>query len=342
MSDLEQPELDEPLESDWGGDGADRTRTVRAHVLAALSPTSAPYPPPVNALLSLGDAREISVEVRRSILGIGQEHVPDLVRMARDRALNRFEDDNLAGWAPVHAIKILEGLDATEVVADLVPLLDVDSDWFRSALSEIFARVGQPALGLLRSYLADPSRWVWGHVSVTKALEAIAKRHPNLRDEAVASLSTVLHDPESYSDYACTFAMSALVELDAVEALPLIRQAFELDKIDEMVRGPWDRVLDDLGIEPDPDDPLVTISRQRDEEQRERFFPRALRERFQSALAALSQKQPLDQLAGARPIPPPEVGSPARQHKAEERARKEKNKRKASSASRKANRKKRK
>jgi hypothetical protein len=99
MSNLEQPELDEPLESDWGGSGEDRTRTVRVHVLAALRPTNAPYPHPVDALLSLGDAREISVEVRRSILSIGQEHVPDLVRMARDRGLNRFMEcyDQITG-----------------------------------------------------------------------------------------------------------------------------------------------------------------------------------------------------------------------------------------------------
>jgi hypothetical protein len=109
-----------------------------------------------------------------------------------------------------------------------------------------------------------------------------------------------------------------------------------------MVRGPWDRVLDDLGIEPDPDDPLVTISRQRDEEQREQFFPQALRERLLNALAALSPDQPLDQLAGAQPASAPEAGKPARPHKAEDRARKEKSKRKAEKASRKANRKKRK
>jgi len=67
--------------------------------------------------------------------------------------------------------------------------------------------------------------------------------------------------------------MDALVELGAVEALPLIRRAFELGRIDEMVRGPWGDVLDDLGVEPEADDPLLSESRGRFEERHEQLFP---------------------------------------------------------------------
>ena len=50
--DLEHEPLDPPqhVMPDWGGDGTDLSRPVRAHVLAVLRPNTVPYPPPVDAL----------------------------------------------------------------------------------------------------------------------------------------------------------------------------------------------------------------------------------------------------------------------------------------------------
>src|SRR5437763_1423387 len=142
--DLEREPLDRPFLTarDWGGDGSDLSRPVRAHVLAALRPNSTPYPPPVDALRHLGDPHN-------------------------------------------------------------------------------------------------------------EGLEELAVQHPELREQVVAILGDVLRDAEEYSETSCTGAMSALVELEAVEALPLIRRAFELGRIDEMVRGSWGDILDSLDVEPE-------------------------------------------------------------------------------------------
>jgi hypothetical protein len=101
MTDKEAAEL----EYDWGGDGSDLHRPVRAHVEAALVPTDAAYPPPLDQLLTLGNALEgHDVNERIAQLGFSQAHVPDLVRMARDRALNTMAGDSDAIWAPIHAL----------------------------------------------------------------------------------------------------------------------------------------------------------------------------------------------------------------------------------------------
>jgi hypothetical protein len=88
--DLEREPLDQPppTEHDWGGDGTDLSRPVRAHVLAALRPNSIPYPPLVDTLRELGDPRNAGVTERRAALDLTQEHLPDLLRMARDRGLS--------------------------------------------------------------------------------------------------------------------------------------------------------------------------------------------------------------------------------------------------------------
>lgn len=329
----DEPEIragDEPDvfdEYEWGGDGSDQMEPVRDHIRAALLPTEEPYQPPVAELLALGDAREAPVQERRKAIGIGQEHVAELVRMARDRGLHTSDDDDPAGWAPIHAGVLLHDLDVSDFVEQLIPLFDIENDWFSSALPKAIGKVGEPVIAPLRAYLADKSRWVFGHTVALDALEEAAKSHPELREPVVAALSAVLDDVEGYHEYVLSGAMSGLVELKAVGALPLIRRAFELDKIDEMVRGDWAMILKELEVEPEPGDPLIARSQKRHVSRREEIFPPDL------------QAQ-LDALTAARgPQPAPSSDAKRRQ---QEQARKAKNKRKTASAARKANRKKRK
>ncbi len=341
--DLEREPLDRPppAERDWGGDGTDLSRPVRAHVLAALRPNTAPYPPPVDALPALGDPRNAGAAERRQALGLTQEHLPDLLRMARDRGLYTANGDTDEVWAPLHAFYALSELDVSAVVPELIPLFDLEDDWLDTALPELFGKVGAPALEPLRIYLADRTRWGFGHWHACDALERIAVQHPELRGQVVAILSDVLRDAEHYDEETCTGAMDALVELGAVEALPLIRHAFELGRIDEMLRGPWGDVLADLGVEPDEGDPLLAESRQRFEERHDQMLPREQREQLLEALDRYAGRDPLSTPA----ITPASAFQPAPRdprRAVQQKARKQKNKRKMGSAARKANRRKRK
>jgi hypothetical protein len=118
--------------------------------------------------------------------------------------------------------------------------------------------------------------------------------------------------------------------------LPLIRQAFELGRIDEMVYGPWGDVLDELGVEPEEGDPLLAESRRRFEERQERLMPREQREQLLEALERFRER-------ARSPEPPARVLQSAPhdpRRAAHEKARKHKNKRKIEAASRKANRRK--
>lgn len=139
----------------------------------------------------------------------------------------------------------------------------------------------------------------------------------------------VLRDAESYPEQAVTGAMSSLVGLRAIESLALIRRAFELGKIDEHMRGPWGMDLDELGVAPEPDDPLLEESQRRFDEERERMFPSDLR----ASLEAYSAQHRAQQAQAERQA--------AVQRRKQEQTRRQKAKRKVASASRKANRRKR-
>jgi hypothetical protein len=341
--DLEREPLDRPppMGRDWGGDGSDLSRPVRAHVLAALRPNTAPYPAPVDALRELGDPRNAGVAERRQALELAQEHLPDLLRMARDRDLYTADSESDEVWAPLHAFYALGDLDLTGVVPELIPLFDLEDDWFDTALPELLGTIGAPALEPLRAYLADRTRWTYSQSGACRALEKIAQQHPELREQVVAMLEDILRDAERYDEVVVTSAMGALIELNEVEALPLIRRAFELGRIDEMVYGAWGDVLEQLGADTDEDDPLLAESQRRFEERHEQMMPRAQRDELLEALARLGVRDPSRPFDDTAPSTPQPAARPS--HKtAQERTRKHKNKRKAESASRKANRRKRK
>ncbi len=325
--DLESMSLDKPppFDIDWGGDGSDPDRPVRAHVLAALRPSTGPYAPPLDALLMLEAVNDITLAQRAAELQIGQEHVPELVRIVRDRALTTAKGDDLAVLVPIHALHILQHLDISAVVADLIPIFDLDFDIMTDALIETLATAGATALPPLVDYMRDHTRWAWGRAYVTDGLQKIAEQHPETREHVIAILSQILEGAETDHQQVVTGAMSVLIELNAVETLPLIRRAFELGKIDEIVYGPWGEVLTAFGVAFDPGDPLIAESRQRFEEKHLVMPSPDLRDN----IAALQERHR-----------PKQQATP--QQRNQNQARKQKNKRKAASASRKANRKKRK
>jgi hypothetical protein len=324
--DLERAPLDKPppFDTDWGGDGSDLTRPVRAHVLAALRPPAEPYAPPVSGLLTLGDGRDEAKDEQRRALGIGQEHVAELARMARDRGLYTSDGDSAEVWAPFHALKMLAELDPAPVVAELVPLIDLDDDYFPLLLEEIFAKAGAVAVDPLRAYLEDRGRWGWGQLMAASGLEKVAMAHPELRPQVIEALNAVLEAAEQRAELDVTGAVSSLTELKATESLPLIRRAFELGSVDESIQGDWGEIQEQMGVSPDPHDPLVDESRRR-------------RKARHAAMFAAHPRADLEHGGVSQRTQPAST-----QRRRTEQARKQKNKRKAAAASRKANRKKKK
>ena len=308
---------DAELEYDWGGDGSNPHAPVRVHVETALVPTDAGYPPPLDQLLRLGDPRERpDMPVRIAALRLTQEHVPDLVRMTRDRALNTAMGDTDEVWAPIHALRALEHLDVSAFVSELIPLFDVDTDWFGEHLPDVLRNAGAGALEPLRHYLQDRTRWIYGRSRAANAMTQIAQQQPELREQAVQIISDELERASENNPVLNGFLLSELLNLDAVEALPVIRRAFEQNAIDETIAGDWQEVLKELGQTPDPDDPLIPLSRARWDAARASMWPFARTE--------TSRPQ-------AAPVPGP--ASPKKSSRS-----KEKNKRKMAKASRKANR----
>ncbi len=213
---------------------------------------NARYQPPVERLLTYGASDRITPDEWPDYreLGMGPEHIPDLIQMATDEALNEADSESPEVWAPLHAWRALGQLRAVEAVEPLLELFDrlEDDDWVHEELPAVFNLIGPAALPALAAYLADLSHTDSSRISAITSMEKIGKKWPDARTEALAMLEERLERFEENEPDVNAFLVEALVELGAKEAAPLIERAFAEGYVDPMVMGDWEDVQVELGL----------------------------------------------------------------------------------------------
>jgi hypothetical protein len=217
------------------------------------------YPPPVDALLTYGVSEgpwQDEWPDYPAALGLGPEHVPDLIRMATDRELRRGEPESPRVWASVHAWRALGQLRVEGAVGPLLGLLvagdEEDDDWVMEELPIVFGMIGPAAIPALAQFLADETKPRYSRTAVADALQHMAEDHPQARDECVAVLTRQLESAERNDPTLNGFLMAYLLDLEAVESAPVIERAFATDNVDEMIAGGWEDVRHELGLGPPP------------------------------------------------------------------------------------------
>ncbi len=171
-------------------------------------------------------------------LGIGPQHIPELLRMANDESLNQIgKVEGPEDWASIHAVRALGQLRDESTIEPLVELLttQADHEWIQEELPEIFGMIGPAAIASLTAYLEDASRPMYGRSYAADGLVAIAKNYPESRDESIGAMVRVLEKYSENQPEFNAFLIGNLAELKATETLPLIEQAFKAGSVDEMV-----------------------------------------------------------------------------------------------------------
>ncbi len=220
----------------------------------------ADYPFPVNKLLTIGDPREVEDFAEQwpdyQELGLGKEDIPELIRMATDRALRDWQAEGPEAWAPLHAWRALGQFKAAEAVEPLLktlPLADeLDDDWALEEIPEALALIGEEAIPAVAAFLADPANGLYPRASAARALELIAQKHPSARDQCVSLLTRQLEAYEQQDYELNAFLIDHLMRLQADESGPVIERAFEAGRVDESVVGTWEEVAYELGLREEP------------------------------------------------------------------------------------------
>ncbi len=227
-----------------------------------------PYPPPLDQLLSLGDtgdSRDADAWADYLALGLGPEHIPDLIRMATDPELNDGLSDSLEVWAPVHAWRTLALLHAAEAVAPLTGLFrrvdEDDDDAVGEELPEAFGVLGPAAVPVLTQYLLDQAHGMWARIAAAHSLAAIGGRHAQARLACIDALAQALAPYAGEDATFNGFVISFLIELKAVEARAVMEQAFAAEAVDDGVAGDWEDVQIALGLKDHRDQPRQQTAR---------------------------------------------------------------------------------
>lgn len=210
------------------------------------------YPPPVDQLLRLGEVEMGSPRQDYSALGITLADVPALIRLIGDEGLHTAPGETPLVWAPLHAWRALGQLKADAAIKPLLGLLarvdDHDDDWVGEDLPGVLGGMGAPALEPVTAYLADSRHGEWARVTAAEAMKKIGKNHPELKAECVTRLSAQLEKFVDQPETVNAFLVFALVELRAIEALPVMARAFAAGHVDETVMGDYEDIEIELGV----------------------------------------------------------------------------------------------
>lgn len=187
-------------------------------------------------------------------LGLGPQHVPALLDIARRRIDDEeWPEDESAWYAPIHAWRALAQLRAVAAVPLLLEMLDpMDADgddWHLEEFPDAFALIGPPAFEAVAGYLSDASHSEYARVCGAHALCRIAQVHPHMRDQAVKTLTECLGRYVQNGSDLNSFLISYLVKLGAAGSTELIERAYAARRVDEWIVGDWDTVRRRLGVE---------------------------------------------------------------------------------------------
>jgi len=208
------------------------------------------YSPPVDKLLTYGDARHFRQWPNYLELGLTREHIPELIRMATDKELNWADSESLEVWAPLHAWRALGQLRAQEAIEPLMELFanSEDDDWVGTNLPDVYGMIGATAIPALARYQADSSHGLFPRIYAAQSLERIGNTHPEARAECVSRLTEQLSHFTENDPTFNAFLISHLVDLGAVESLSTIREAFEQEGVDLTIQGDLEDVEIALGL----------------------------------------------------------------------------------------------
>ena len=200
-------------------------------------PALARYPAALATLLELGVTDE---EIDYASLAEQlRAYTPDLIRLVLDGDFADREEDDLAAWAPFHALEVLAFLGPAEAAEPLLACLEWETDWGGGELLRAYAGIGPVAVPPLLAYLEDGTHEPRHRALAANALRAIAEAHPAAREQVIDALTRFLDRPTAddgaEEELATAFVISDLTDLKATSAYDAIARAFAEDRVDTQI-----------------------------------------------------------------------------------------------------------
>jgi len=209
-------------------------------------------------LISLGEKDAYSKKWMDYTDFLTDEHIPELIRVVEKFELFMPDDEEVyldkrpEVYAPIHAWRALGQLKAEEAIPALIRLIikneDWNTDWVMEEIPTVMALIGPAAISPLREYLRKPNKLEWAAVTVSSALADIGTAHPEYRLECINALTEALEKYAKNSGSLNALIISFLLDLKAVEAVPVVKKAFDAKAVELDVLGDYEEFLLELGL----------------------------------------------------------------------------------------------
>lgn len=226
----------------------------------ANEPSGAPLADPVSRLLEIGEPQahrggmglgdDATWPDYAARFGIGIEHVDDLIHLACDAALNASSERSAEVWGPLHAWRALGQLRAATATVPLLALAQAQEidDWIGAELPTVFGMIGEAAIRPIADFIADPATSRSAGGTAMDGLTEIAQQHPECRADCIAVIEQTLRRRDDEDIDINASAVAAVLELEAVEAIEAVRDAFRRDAVDLSMAGDIEDVEIHLGL----------------------------------------------------------------------------------------------
>lgn len=200
-------------------------------------------PAPYSRLQEIGDdtVPEVYDQVAAELKRTGPEAgAQKLLEMALDRTYYEYWDENFPQDTDVRintryqAVQTLKrmGEAAHIAIEPLIPMMDEEDEWLIEELPSFFGAMGKPAIEPLARALPDEELSEFVRGGAADSLAKIGEINPYLRPEIVPILEQALLTEEE--PFLVAEIIGALMDIGSKESLPLIQQAFEDERVDEM------------------------------------------------------------------------------------------------------------
>ncbi len=214
------------------------------------------------------NSMQIDNQLVKQILELPRESlIADLHKVIYD-SIARFEYfSEEIDWQPDtheflnHAIFLLTELKSEESLDVLLDMLRQGEEYFNfwyadditGTLWDCILILGFNQLDKLKNYLLEPNHYTYSRTLITETVVQIPLHYPEKRNEIVQWFKEIIEDSifrkddDSFIDSDFIgFIVSALLDVKAIELMPLIKQLFDLDLVSEGICGDWKAVKKEM------------------------------------------------------------------------------------------------
>lgn len=200
----------------------------------------------VQRLAKIGDDEVLNTGIWPDYgsMGIGEEHIPVLMSILENYDDFSQQMDDPTGFLPMHAWRALATLKADSAIQLMLNLFnheDEESDEvIGEDLPQAMGRMGPAVYDPLNDWLKDKTHGHRSRMDAAEALMYYAIQNPGDRLRVIDDLANALSDYQTQDPSENAILIGLLMNLNAVEAAPIVEQAYNSGNVEEYFIGDWE------------------------------------------------------------------------------------------------------